>query len=301
MRNVDNPSGLITTFTTREVADLLGSSPEQVRRVAKSAFIEPGRGAGGHFLFSFQDLALLRTALELAAARIPPRRIRRALGELRRQVTAGQSLSAIAVAIDGDEVIARDDRAVWSPESGQTHFEFMAPWFESGRPTFDIVPGRAGSAGAEDLSADEWYRIGCEAEETRVDEAQAAFRRALALEPAHRGAHLSLGYLLHQSGHLDEAVLHYRLAAESDPADPDAAGPDPTDGDPVDGLAAFNLGVALEDLGRPEEALHAYRQAIDVDPQLADAHYNLGRLYEERGERSSAFEHLRCYRRLMKS
>lgn len=301
----EDPSGMISSFSTREVADLLGSSPEQVRRLARSAFIEADRGPQGRLVFSFQDVSLLRTALKLAEARIPPRRIRVALNELRRQVPEERPLSAIAVAVDGDEVIARDERSVWNPESGQTHFDFMAaplgadaPAFESDGPTFEIIPASETEAAADESEGDDlqigrrradqrgaedWYQLGCSLEDAAVDEAESAFRKALAIMPAHRGAHLALGYLLHQSDRLDEAVQHYRLAADADEAD---------------GLAVFNLGVALEDLECPEEATRAYERAVAADPELADAHYNLGRLYEEAGERAAAFEHFRRYKHL---
>ena len=42
----------------------------------------------------------------------------------------------------------------------------------------------------------------------------------------------------------------------------------------------FNLGVLLEDLGRTSAALEAYQAAITEDPNLADGHFNLARLYE---------------------
>src|SRR5262249_46425785 len=42
----------------------------------------------------------------------------------------------------------------------------------------------------------------------------------------------------------------------------------------------FNLGCEL-DTTSPEEARHAYHQALELDPGLADAHVNLGRLYHE--------------------
>jgi Tfp pilus assembly protein PilF len=37
-----------------------------------------------------------------------------------------------------------------------------------------------------------------------------------------------------------------------------------------------NLGNALRDKGRPDEALRAYRRALALDPNLATAHHNLG-------------------------
>ena len=63
-------------------------------------------------------------------------------------------------------------------------------------------------------------------------------------------------------------------------------------------LAAFNLGVALEDQGLLEEALLAYARALEADRQLADAHYNASRLLERIGKREDALKHLAEYRRL---
>ena len=67
---------------------------------------------------------------------------------------------------------------------------------------------------------------------------------------------------------------------------------------PEDSTAAFNLGVALEDLGRRSEAIAAYCHAIATDPSCADAHYNLSRLYEHLGQGAPALRHLRTYRAL---
>ncbi len=56
-------------------------------------------------------------------------------------------------------------------------------------------------------------------------------------------------------GRLDEAERIYRAGDESEP------------------VLAFNLAVLLEDLGREAEAVAAYREALALDPQLADAHF----------------------------
>jgi tetratricopeptide (TPR) repeat protein len=63
----------------------------------------------------------------------------------------------------------------------------------------------------------------------------------------------------------------------------------------------FNLGVLLEDSARNDEAIEAYLQALTEDPDFADAHYNLARLYETLGKPQHAIRHLGEYRRLLKS
>ena len=56
---------------------------------------------------------------------------------------------------------------------------------------------------------------------------------------------------------------------------------------PNNARAHLNLGVALDD---PEEALVAYREALRIKPDYADAHFNLGRVYAETGRADAALE-----------
>jgi tetratricopeptide (TPR) repeat protein len=55
----------------------------------------------------------------------------------------------------------------------------------------------------------------------------------------------------------------------------------------------FDLGCELE-AGSPDEARHAYEQAIALDPALADAHVNLGRLFHHAGLTDRAETHYRA-------
>jgi tetratricopeptide (TPR) repeat protein len=65
-----------------------------------------------------------------------------------------------------------------------------------------------------------------------------------------------------------------------------------------DGTLLFNLGVLLEDMDRSDDAAAAYRAALAVTPDLADAHFNLARLCEARGLRQDAVRHLSAFRKL---
>jgi tetratricopeptide (TPR) repeat protein len=56
--------------------------------------------------------------------------------------------------------------------------------------------------------------------------------------------------------------------------------------------------VALEDLGRLEQALEAYEKAVEIDPENADAHFNAAALAEKLGQTAVALRHLRTYRKL---
>jgi tetratricopeptide (TPR) repeat protein len=55
----------------------------------------------------------------------------------------------------------------------------------------------------------------------------------------------------------------------------------------------FGLASELETASR-EEARRAYHQALELDPTLADAHVNLGRLYHEAKEPAKAEAHYRA-------
>lgn len=57
----------------------------------------------------------------------------------------------------------------------------------------------------------------------------------------------------------------------------------------------YERGVEIEDED-PGEAIQAYRKALDVNPNLADAHLNLGRLLHETGGAAAAEP---CYRRAL--
>ena len=65
-----------------------------------------------------------------------------------------------------------------------------------------------------------------------------------------------------------EAARHYREAAALRPAD---------------ATATYDLGVALQDLGRFEEAAEVYGAAIELAPGHADTYFNLSAVYERLG------------------
>ena len=265
---------------------MLGLSPAQIRAYATKGFLEPERGARGEMRFGFRDLILLRTAGELSAARIPQRRVQRALERLREQLPAGKTLTGVRITADGERVVVRDGETVWNPVSGQSLFDFsVAEIAEKSAPLL-MRNAREARENPGDVSAEDWYDLACELELTSADEAKDAYERTLRIDPEHADAHVNLGRLLHEEGAPAAAEQHYRAAL--------AAAPDHE-------TAAFNLGVALEDLGRVDDAIAAYNAALALDPDNADAHYNLAGIYERRGEKQAALRHLKAYRALVSS
>lgn len=268
-------------YRTTDVARMLDLPAAEVRRLARSGFVRPMRGPRRELRFSFQDLVLLRAAAGLVHARVPSARVRRALRRLRAQLPEGRPLTGVRVFADGDRVAVQDGGARWHPETGQALLDFGVG--ELARKVAPIVRAAARARAPAALDAESWYRWGCDLEDASPREAKDAYRRAIALDGGHAGAHMNLGRLLHEAGDPRAAELHYRLALAS-PAHR--------------ALAAFNLGVALEDQELEDEALLAYARAIEADPSLADAHYNASRVLERMGRRGDALRHLAEYRRL---
>ena len=53
-----------------------------------------------------------------------------------------------------------------------------------------------------------------------------------------------------------------------------------------------------EDLGDRDDAIASYRAAVELAPDLADAHFNLARLYEASGAQRDALRHWSAFRKL---
>ncbi len=272
----------MTGYTTRHVAEILGLTEERVRSFARDGLLEPERGPGNTYRFTFQDIVLLRAARELLDRDVPARRVRSALLGLRAQLPVGRPLSAVRVTADGARVIVRDQDTAWDPETGQVALDFAVSELAARVAPFAPDAERA-EPGDEELSADDWYDLAIDLEAVSVDKARAVYGRTIALDPGHAEAHLNLGRLLHERGDLGGAESHYRQACA---ARPDSA------------LAAFNLGVALEDREDGAEAMAVYRRALKLDPNHAEAHFNLGRLCEAAGDRTGALQHLAQYKRI---
>src|SRR5205814_5585966 len=242
-------------YTSRDVARLLGLTVAQVRGFARDGFLTPpsraGRRRRGGLQFSFQDLVILRTAKALVAARIPTRRIRRALKKLRLELPRGRSLAELRITAEGDRIMVSDGETAWNPESDQTHLDFAVSDLATRAAPIARRTAQAARAAAGDLDADDWYELGLELEAVEPAEARDAYRRALELDAHHADAHVNLGRLLHEEGLVQEAERHYRLALRESPEH---------------ATAAFNLGIALEDLRRPADAIDAYRAAPAAGP-----------------------------------
>jgi tetratricopeptide (TPR) repeat protein len=264
-------------YTWRDVDRLLGLSRHVVTRLIAAGFLSPGRGSRNEYRFSFHDLVVLRAAHALVAAKIPTRRIVKALRALRAKLPVEVPLAGISIQAVGEDVVVREGAAQWVPSDGQYLLQFEVG-AQDGQLVF--LGGKERGSATPDV---DWFARAVELEEADPHAAMDAYRKSVDANPAHCDTYVNLGYLLHQEGDLEAASATYRAAiANCEPS----------------GLLLFNLAVVEEDLGQTEAAARHYLDALGVDPALADAHHNLARLYERSGAQKEALRHWSAYRKL---
>lgn len=153
----------------------------------------------------------------------------------------------------------------------------------------------------------------------RTEEAIAQFREAEKVGPNELNVHHGLAYLLWKQRHFDEAETEFKLELENDPS----SGSSLTYlGDIAikhnDGATAmillkraaalpgairltyFDLGILYAELHQNEEAEANFERAVRMDPNKADAHWRLARLYQTMGEKEKANSEMRKVRVLNK-
>ena len=92
--------------------------------------------------------------------------------------------------------------------------------------------------------------------------------------------YLNEALALERQGDFDAALTSYRLALRDHPNDP---------------RILQNMAIAFSRTGRLEDAVRAYRRALELDPQLAGAHYGLAFLQLKRGDSIEAASHLQAF------
>ena len=87
---------------------------------------------------------------------------------------------------------------------------------------------------------------------------------------------------LEARGDYANALTSYRLALREHPED----------------LRVLqNIAIAFSKTGQPEEAIRTYRRALQIDPDLAGAHYGLAFLLLKRGDTAHTGMHLEAFLR----
>ena len=236
---------------------------DHLRYLVKYGVIRPVLRTNAETFFSFPDLTVIRQANEGLRDGAPFRSIVRSLIASRHgQLALDFRLDAAPAKI----------LALRRPESTKR----PPPAAEAGT----VVPLR------DVALAEDYFRAGSaldDGDESKREEAAAAYRKALELDPYLVAALINLANIHYSRDELVEAQALYERAIglESDFFE-----------------AHFNLGNIYHDLGRFGEAQGCYREALRLNPSYADAHFYLAVTFEKMGMSQDARPHWRAYRQL---
>src|SRR6266705_5085090 len=138
-------------YSARDVERLVHLPRSRIRSMVEAGFVSPARGPRNAWLFSFQDLIVLRTAQALAAAKVPRKRVTRSVKELRRHLPQSMPLSGLSICAVADRVVVREGHSRWQAESGQYLLEF------EGDPADGSLSVIERKQGVEARSAEDWF------------------------------------------------------------------------------------------------------------------------------------------------
>ncbi len=232
---------------------------DHLRYMEKWGLLRPSHRERGETFYAFPDMAVIRQADADLAAGAPFRAVLRSLLASH----AGQLAFDFRIEAPPAKVLelrrpeppplaALMEAAVPRPDSSaERHFE-AASLLDDGEPA-------------------------------RADEAAAAYRRALEIDPYLVPALINLANLHYARDEIIEAQALYERAIAIDASVFEAH---------------FNLGNIFHDLGRYDQAHGCYREALRLNPAYADAHFYLAVTLEKNGRSPEARKHWRAYQQL---
>jgi len=235
---------------------------DHVRYLVKCAVIRPILRTNADTYFAFPDLAVIRQANDELGQGAAFRSVVRGL------IASRQGQMAFDFRLDA------------APAKILTLHRRVAEPRLPGRPT-PVAAGDYDRVGAE-----EYFRQASaldDGDESRLEEAAAAYRKALELDPYLVAALINLANIHYSRDELAEAQALYdrAIGVESDFFE-----------------AHFNLGNIYHDLGQFSEAQACYEEALRLNPFYADTHFYLAVTLEKLDQSGEARPHWRAYQQL---
>jgi tetratricopeptide (TPR) repeat protein len=269
-------------YSLRDAAKLFHLSESRLRYWEKSGIVVRSGEVAGKRYYTFQDLIGVRAAKDLLDEGVALRAVHKSLRALRESLPkVPRPLSSLRIVADGQTLVVRDQRGAYDPLTGQVLLDFDVNSLRE-----DVVRVlKRGGRDNDHKRAYEQYLEGCRLDEDEgtYDGAEAAYRRAIQLDPSLANALTNLGNLMFKRGRSAEAEQFYRRALALDPQQPEAF---------------YNLGFLLYDRGEIAEAISSFKRALASDPSFADAHFNLAMAYHDASKPAAARPHWEAYLRL---
>lgn len=165
-----------------------------------------------------------------------------------------------------------------------------ADWDASGKLYAEIVEQHPDNA-------DAYYGLGrVRAARHDFSGASEAYRRATELFPDFAAAHYALALAYRTLGKTDQAEEQLRLYEKNKTGLPSSGDPLLAEVRALNHSATYQVqyGAELEKQGKLEESAAAHEKALEIDPNLVQAHINLIELYGRLGQFEKAEEHYRA-------
>ena len=265
-------------YTRAEVARIFAVDASRLKAWERAGLVRPSAEAAGESAYSFQDLVAVRTTRDLVIKGVPVARIRRAVDALRKTLPGATPLAELRIISDGKTIAVRKGNSTFDPVTGQLLLDF-----DLGTLRDDVVralPARPVRRDAK--TAYDWFLEGCrlDAEDATRVSAEAAYRKAIRLDPTLATAYVNLGTLRLLQGSLTDAEALYRKALSLD-----------------DSLseAHYNLGFMKLEARAHDEAIDLLSRSVEIEPGFADAHFNLAVALHQSGRGSEALPHWLAY------
>lgn len=259
-------------FTGTEVAKLLGLSKTRLRSLDRSGVVSPSGRRRGRRAYTFTDIIALRAARDLFQKKVRLRDVARAVDAIRASIPRViRPLAELRVVSDGTRVVVKTDGVSFEPVTGQMLLDFDVKALRD-----DVVRVLRPAVGRERARAayDLYVKASALDEDpATLDEAEALYKQAIALDPWLAIAHTNLGNIRFRRGDEDAAITLYHEALKIERTQPEAQ---------------YNLGYVLLERGHADEAVGYFKGAIAGDPRFADAYFNLAMAYEQLGDAESA-------------
>lgn len=273
-----DPDTVARTFTRAEVAELFGIAARRLAAWERKGIICPTISDGPIAVYTFPDLLAVRVAKGLVSAGFPMAQIRRTIEALKAKAPdLAQPLTDARVRSEGARLVAQQDGTRFDPITGQLVLDFDVRALRE-----DVVRVLRPRLSKRRQEAYELYLEGLrlDEDETTAALAEAAYRKALELDPTLATAMTNLGNLRLLADDRAEAESLYRRAMAADAAQAEAP---------------YNLAYILVERGEHTDAIELFERAIELKPDFAEGHFNLAVALTEVGQRDRARKHWRRY------